>query len=45
MKTAIGILTTIAGAALQAAGILLIVQAVVERRRRHKEGKKGIMGR
>jgi len=44
MKTAIGILTAVAGAALHAAGILLIVQALLERRR-SREAKKGILGR
>lgn len=44
MKTAIGVLTAIAGAALHAAGILLIIQAILDRRGR-REPKRGILGR
>jgi len=34
MKLTIGILTAVSGAALHAAGILTIIQAIVEHRRR-----------
>lgn len=44
MKTAIGVLTAIAGAALHAAGILLIVQAILDRRGK-REHKRSHLGR